>query len=285
MPRARPEGSSRATARWTASRPFLPSRSADLRDPRTEGNEPWHEPRARTVSSTALPPPGRAATDGPKPVGRARSRGAPRCCPRTTPPPPAGSTRIGHPAPSRQTVAPRSGLSPCVPKHSGSASRTRARLLHAGEQRSAMTDTMTAAWPAQPPSEQNASSNGSGTIGDRFREVLARFRETNPTFLIDDDVDAPLPPGDADPWLRDPVRAQRHRQDLARPGLRDDGAGSGPAGGGRPQLVLERGPAGLPVSVRRLLPPHAVQRVRARRRRANGTRPRPGEPARLANTT
>ena len=51
-----------------------------------------------------------------------------------------------------------------------------------------MTDTMTAAWPAQPPSEQNASSNGSSTIGDRFREVLARFRETNPTFLIDDDV-------------------------------------------------------------------------------------------------
>ena len=51
-----------------------------------------------------------------------------------------------------------------------------------------MTDTMTAAWPAQPPTEPNGSSNGAESIGDRFRDVLARFRETNPTFLIDDDV-------------------------------------------------------------------------------------------------
>ena len=50
-----------------------------------------------------------------------------------------------------------------------------------------MTDTMTAAWPAQPPTEPNGS-NGAESIGDRFRDVLARFRETNPTFLIDDDV-------------------------------------------------------------------------------------------------
>jgi hypothetical protein len=46
-----------------------------------------------------------------------------------------------------------------------------------------MTDTMTQAWPAQPP----AGSNGSA-FGDRFRGVLERFRETNPGFLIGDDV-------------------------------------------------------------------------------------------------
>ena len=126
-----------------------------------------------------------------------------------------------------------------------------------------MTDTMTAAWPAQPPIEPGGSTNATASIGDRFRDVLTRFRETNPTFLIDDDVIRRYhlamqtrgfvilsgASGTGKTWLaqayattvRRPVRARR----------------------GRPELVLERGPARLPLAPRRLLPPHAVQRVRA----------------------
>ena len=84
--------------------------------------------------------------------------------------------------------------------------------------------------------------------------------------------DPPLPPVDVHPRLRDPRRRQRHRQDLARPGLRRGRRRPGEARRRRPELVVERGPPRLPLAARRLLPPHAVQRVRAGRRARVGQR-------------
>ena len=83
-----------------------------------------------------------------------------------------------------------------------------------------MTDTMTAAWPAQPPTEPNGT-NGAASIGDRFRDVLARFRDTNPTFLIGDDVIRRYHLAMQTRGFVILSGPERYRQDLAGPGLRD----------------------------------------------------------------
>ena len=121
--------------------------------------------------------------------------------------------------------------------------------------------------PEMPPSMAMTSHNVGmlhPEAGAAFEELVERFHLDNPTFRISDDVIRRYhlatytrgfvilcgPSGTGKTWLAQAYAERDRRPPEARRG--------------RPELVVQRRPARLPLPARRLLPPHAVQRVRRR---------------------
>ena len=95
---------------------------------------------------------------------------------------------------------------------------------------------------------ENVSAATRSMAGDVFEELLERFRNENPTFRISDDVIRRYHLATSTRGFVILCGPERNRQDLAGPGLREARRRPSEARRGRPELVVQRGPARLPLA-------------------------------------